>query len=388
MAKRILIVGSWRTTHVRRFLSVLCREKDSDLIIDSFDPRFDDNQGNECGVDNVYRIQTSSLMRKIYSIRKVGTLFLERKKLKQFESLLLTNKYDLVNIHFLPFNTCEYVKIAHRHGIKIMLSPCGSDVLRVKRIYMSSLKAAFEKTDYVGISTKTGFYTKVKELFNIDDTKFVDLGYGSETLSAMLEMEGKYTREQFAEMLSLPKSSYYICCGYTASVAQRHSVMIDAIYKNKHLLPSDFCMIIPLSYGPDKEMLKSKLNSQCCEFGLNACFLTEYLTNEQVAALRFVSDLFIHIQPTDAYNASLQENLLGGTNIINGKWLEYPSLERHGKPYYICDMPENLPKIILEVIEGSATRAELHKDVLDEIINNSWSLKIKKWVSFYNIVNE
>lgn len=388
MAKRILIVGNWETTHIRRFLSVLCREKDTELIIDSFDPTFDDNQGNECGVDNVFRINSPKLMRKFYNIRKLGTLFLEQKRLYSFDCLLRENKYDLVNIHFLPLITEKYVKIAHMHNVKVMLTPCGSDVLRVNKMFLSSLKNAFDKTDYVGISTKTGFYSKIIELFNVDSSKFVDLGYGSETLSAMLEMEGKYSRKQFSEMLSLPDSSYYICCGYTASIAQRHSIMIDAIAQNKDLLPSDYCLVIPLSYGIDKEYLKAELTKQCQGLELRTFFLTEYLTNEQVAALRFVSDLFIHIQPTDAYNASLQENLLAGTDVINGSWLKYPSLERYGNPYFICESLDKLPKIINQVISGTATKVELHKEIKDEIINNSWSLKIKKWVSFYNNVNE
>lgn len=383
MTKRILIVGSWGTTHVRRFLSVLCREKDSDLIIDSFDPRFDDNQGNECGADNVYRVQVSDLQRYFFKIRKLGTFFFMKECLKRFEQVVSTNHYDLVNIHFLPFNVESYVNIAHKHSTPIMLTPLGSDVLRVNKRYLPSINRAFDKAEYVSANFITGFCSKVKEKFQITENKMVNLGYGSETLSAMLEMKGKYTREQYAAMLNLPESSFYICCGYTASIAQRHSVMIDAVNKNRHLLPKDYCLLIPLSYGPAKEQLKEELSNQCESLGLNYFLITDYLSNEQVAALRYVSDLMFHIQPTDAYNSSLQEFLLGETMVINGKWLDYPSLERHGYPYYICDSLEALSECLNKVLTSQYQKPLLHQEIQEEIISNSWICKIQNWILFY-----
>lgn len=381
--KRVLIIGSWGTTHIRRYLRILCQNKDKNLIVDSFDTRYEEGQGNECGVENVYRVKLIPVEKKILKIRKIGTYWGERKKLSFFEQIIRNGVYDLVNIHFLPSNVDYYVRIAHKYGVKTMLTPLGSDVLRVNKIHVPSLKRAFNNTDYVSLNTITGFCQKVKDAFNVDEGKIVNLGYGSETISAMLEMKGKYNRQQYIDMLSLPKSSYYICCGYTASRAQNHLVMLDAIAKNTQFLPSDYCALIPLSYGPAKEQLKSELSEKCKELGIRYHILSDYMTIEQVAALRFVSDLMIHIQPTDAYNASLQEFLLGGTDVINGSWLEYPSLERFGKPYYTCDTIDSLTETLYHVINGELNKTPLLPDVVVEITGNAWSEKIKKWISFF-----
>ena len=385
--KKILIVGNWGTTHIRRFLRVLCENKEQNLIVDAFDTRIDENQGNECGVDNVYRVTASPCERVFYRIRKVGTYFAERKKTQVFEDIISHNDYDLVNIHFLPANVESYVSIANKHGVKVMLTPLGSDVLRASKFSLPSIKRAFDNTNYVSANKLTGFYYKVKELFNVDENKFIDLGYGSETLSTMLEMKGKYNREQFIAMLNIPYSDYYICCGYTASFAQRHKEMIEAIAANKSLLPSNFCLLIPLSYGSAKEELQRELSVLCNKFDLKYHIFTDYMTNKQVAALRYIANLMIHIQPTDAYNSSLQEFLLGGTDIINGKWLDYPSLERHGKPYYICESLVNLSETLSNVLSGRAQKVSLHPEIIDEITSNAWSNRIIKWVEFYRCMS-
>ena len=384
MAKRILIVGSWGIAHVCRFLDVLCRNKESDLVIDSFDPRFDDNQGNECGVDNVFRISSSIIERRIYSIRKVGTYLKIKAELKTFEKILVGNKYDLVNIHFLPKYSEKYVKIAHRNGVKIMLTPLGSDVLRISDLFLPSLQRAFNKTDFVSAKFITGFCSQVKELFNVSGLKMIDLGYGSETISCIVENKDKCTKQELAACLNIPICDYYITCGYNASKAQRHHLMIDGIIANKVNLPPNTAIVIPLTYGSDKEVIKQSILTQIEGTGLNVVFLTSFMTTEQVAALRLITDLFIHIQTTDAYNASLQEFILADTTCINGAWLRYPSLQKYGSPYYECESLEDLPQLLSNILLARTNPISIHPSILTEIKSNSWSNRIKGWIQFYN----
>lgn len=381
--KRILIIGGWGTTHIRRFLTVLCRDKNSDLIIDAFDPRIVDMNSNECGVNKVYRMEALNIMRKVYSIRKVGTFLFEKAKKKRLNEIIKQNRYDLINIHQIPTNARDYIEIAHRCGIKTMLTPFGSDVLRVSKIFVPSLKKAFKESDFISANMSTGFSQIIMDKYDVSANKMVDIGYGSETISAIKEMTGKYDKKQLVDILGITYSNFYITCGYTASVAQRHSLMIEAIYANKKYLPDDYCLLIPLSYGTAKEQLKSELSEQCNRLDLRYYIIADYLNNEQVGALRIISDLFIHIQPTDAYNASLQEFLLTGTQCINGKWLEYPSLERFGAPYHICESLDNLPNIIGQVLRKELAPIDIHTEVRKEIEGNAWNDKIKYWKEFY-----
>lgn len=383
--KRILIVGGWGTTHIRRYLKILCQHKNEDLIIDAYDPNYETGQCNLCGVDNVYRLNVNKVEKVLYSIRKIGTFFLLKKKTRRLRSLLKQNHYDLVNIHFLPYNVLNMVTVCRKSHTKVMLTPLGSDVLRVGKIRQNSIRKASAISDYVSLAKSTGFCKEVTEKYSISSGKIRHMAYGSETISAILKMKGHYDKAECSRMLSLKESSFNIVCGYNASRAQRHEHIITALFKVKDLLPDGYQIIVPLSYGHDKDYMKRSIAELNETYKLNVCYIENYLSVEQVAALRLVTDLFIHIQTTDACNASLQEFLLAGATCINGAWLKYPQLENKGYPYISCDKLDDLPDCLKRGLD-KRFHPSIHPSIVEEIKSNSWDNRIQDWLYFYQHV--
>jgi hypothetical protein len=383
--KRILIVGSWRTAHITRFLRVLCSHKDDDLIIDAYDPCYETGQINTCGVNSVYRVKVNKLEKALFSIRKIGTYFLLKRKAYTLSQILKHNHYDLVNFHFIPSNVLDMVKVCKRGHTKVMLTPLGSDVLRVGSFSRYFIKKAFAIADYVSFNTSTGFCKDVMAKYSISSAKIRHMSYGSEVFSAILKMKGRHSRTEYSHMLSIDNSCYNIVCGYNASKAQRHEAIILALAKIKDSLPQGYQIIVPLSYGADKELIKHNINEINKSYNLNICYIEYYLTVEQVSALRLLTDLFIHVQTTDAYNASLQEFLLAGATCINGAWLKYPSLENNGLPYLTCDKLDNLSDCLKQVFDKQV-HPSIHPSTILEIQSNSWEHRIQDWLSFYSRV--
>ncbi len=384
MKKKILIVSGGTSKHIRRFLhnlSAVCGETISfDLYAYA---KFDNEDICDLEAKKVYTTKAGSLIRKLIRLPKIGIVFSIMAQCHTLSSILKKNHYNLVNIHQLPFYSYCFVRIAHQNNIQVMLTPWGSDVLRVSKIYIPSLRKAFDIAQLVSGDLTVGFTQKVMKIFSIQKEKIVNLGYGSDVISSILALKGKFTREQLENKLGIPKAEYYITIGYNANRSQRHLTILRAIVNNKDILPPNYRLIIPLTYGTDKDLIIKKVRKICEEENLNAVLLTHYLTTEQVACLRLITDLFIHIQPTDAYNASLQESLLAGAQCINGKWLEYPTLETHGIPYHVCENLETLSMLISEIVQNKVTPKTLHPETETLIIEQAWDKKIKKWVEFY-----
>jgi len=384
MKKKILIVSGGTSKHIRRFLhnlSAVCGETISfDLYAYA---KFDNEDICDLEAKKVYTTKAGSLIRKLIRLPKIGIVFSIMAQCHTLSSILKKNHYNLVNIHQLPFYSYCFVRIAHQNNIQVMLTPWGSDVLRVSKIYIPSLRKAFDIAQLVSGDLTVGFTQKVMKIFSIQKEKIVNLGYGSDVISSILALKGKFTREQLENKLGIPKAEYYITIGYNANRSQRHLTILRAIVNNKDILPPNYRLIIPLTYGTDKDLIIKKVRKICEEENLNAVLLTHYLTTEQVACLRLITDLFIHIQPTDAYNASLQESLLAGAQCINGKWLEYPTLETHGIPYHVCENLETLSMLIGEIVQNKVTPKTLHPETETLIIEQAWDKKIKKWVEFY-----
>ena len=92
--------------------------------------------------------------------------------------------------------------------------------------------------------------------------------------------------------------------------------------------------------------------------------------------LRKGTDLFIHMQQTDAYSSSLHEYLYSKTKVITAAWLSYKELETWGVPYKPSTF-DTLPNDIIEII--NTKRDEVSDQLIKFLIVYSWSYQINEW---------
>ena len=285
----------------------------------------------------------------------------------------------------IPIETFLFVKVAHRHHCKTLLVPLGSDILRASRFKNHLQRIAFNETDFVAADNRLPFSRQLVSSFSIPDFKCRPLGFGSDAITSIIETKGKYDKAHLQAQLGLPRSGYNIVCGYNAALSQRHDVMIESLIKVAKYLPKDYLIIVPLTYGLDKEKILERLKSIYSGASLNIFFLTEYMTPQQVTYLRLITDLFIHIQTTDAYNASLQEFMLAGAQCVNGSWLRYERLEKHGKVFHTIDSPEALTGFLEDWFTGKVQNIELSKECEQEICQGKeWGVVLSYWKSFFD----
>jgi len=292
------------------------------------------------------------------------------------EKLIRENKYDMVNMQVVHDYAVNVMKICQNNKVKTLLSPFGSEVIRISQKQKKHLRGAFDSATYVATKENSSFSDYLVKTYGVDKSKFVSYGAGSETISSIIKLKGKSSREQMSHELGIPVSDFNICCGYNAQKAQRHKEMLQALADNKEDLPAGYQVLIPLTYGDGKQRLFDELKKLSEELSLNTVFFTDYMSADRVAYLRLVTDLFIHVQTTDAANASLQEFLLAGATCINGKWLSYPYLESDGIPYYQCDDIAHL---------GSAVHNALLKESLPSPLSNG-TIKTIEESSIENVV--
>lgn len=379
-SKHILLVSASSTKHIERFTRFL-HNTPKNVVIDFLDSGYGSKAKLETlEVDNFFYTKAGGDITKKIPVIRVIVLVLCQMVL--FFKVLLKHKYDLINVHNLPFYSIGYVLIAKICRVPVMLTPWGSDVLRVPVFFKFLLKCSFRYCTYVS-GPPIDFTKKIQSIYGYKAEKLVCLKCGSETISAMKDYTVKGKLE-LANALKIPRANYYITCGYTASHAQNHIDMICAIAANKMFLPTGTLLLFPFSYGADKcQKYVNELRDLCHKNSLECVFITDYLPVSDVAKLRYVSDLFIHIQPTDAYSASLREYLLSGCLCINGGWLKYPTLELYGKPYIVCDSIGDLAVVLKKIFTGNYNKPILADEIRREILSDSWDNVIKEWVDFY-----
>ena len=304
----------------------------------------------------------------------------------QIRSLARVRHYDIVNIHY-PYFFLSYVMGQFgRMASTIVVSPWGSDVLRLEgKKKRKLLGKVFKKADFITSNPKGRIGKVLVEEMGIDEGKLHPLAWGSETIDYINEHIQDVSTEDAKKKLGF-ENRYVITCGYNAFEEQRHEIMIRAIQGIRSQLPPELILLFPVTYGATsgtkKDDYVKRLRELCLESGLDAVFCEDYLSVPDLFVLRQATDMFIHIQTTDGGNSSLQEYVLLGKKVIHGSWIHYSHLEKY-KPlfYFPVDDLDLLGETVLNAYHSEPIETPV--EVLDHIRNRGWKAKMELWNEFF-----
>ena len=85
-----------------------------------------------------------------------------------------------------------------------------------------------------------------------------------------------------------------------------------------------------------------------CEYRV----IRHYLTDEEVADLRIMTDIYINAQTTDAFSGSVCENLFAGTILINAEWLRYQEFKDYDFQYLEFQDMDEIGRLVQTAKKG------------------------------------
>ena len=371
---KILVVGNIYDNHLVRFVSNLKIENPK-VEIDVL-PIFRSGEVPERAknaITNVFWID------EVESTNKIVRAYKKIKGLRNLVMQLSANRhYDIINIQYPSSESYFMIDHFRKMGKVILVTPWGSDVYRSGRITRRLLKRIFDGADYV-CGTGNRFSKDVQQIFNIPNKKMVSLDIGSESIDYFVENKDVLSKQEAKEKIGI-KSDYVITCGYNAHTEQNHLEIIDAINEIRKELPKDLLLIFPMTYPRNPEYI-NEVKQKAKQYNLNTRFFENFLNLEELFLMRQATDMFIHVQTTDANAASVQEYILLNKNVVNGSWLRYSELEQYGLPYYIAESLPNLSQTILDAYRKG--NKQVSEKTLQYIASYGWKPWIKKWNEFF-----
>lgn len=372
MHKKILIIAP-NDKHLSSFMNHIREIKDDSYTIDHFALSY---HGNDDPFSQIFYIKKhfpNSFYGKYFGVfTKYTDLYLSFKKIKK--------RYDLINIHFVTIDSFTLLPLIKKKTDKIMLTPWGSDALRISnRIILKCLKELYVAADFVSLAD-IRFRNDVKKKFGFDEKKIVDLSYGASMIDYISENPLSTT---FAKKEVDLEDDFIITVGYNRSPMQNHISIIRAIVQCKDQLPTNLVLLFPFTYNGPLEPYKSQLMQLLEENQIKSVFYEKFLEADKLNSIVYATDIFIHMQESDANSASLQEYILAGKTVVNGGWLQYDNLERITKPYYIAKDKNNIQDALQEVIANKfQTKVKTYH--AEEIKKFGWKKKIVEWNKFYS----
>ena len=315
-------------------------------------------------VDNYFSIPRTRIGKIIKIIPRIRALYLQKIVENGLESILAKQPIDNIIIYQIPPYTYRLIRIAHKYSAKVILFPWGGDILRVSRVVKNKINKAMALSDYVVAINNSNCAIEAVDTYHVIPQKIRNPRPVLNGVQAIDHVDKNKSRHEMSIELGIPDSNTNIVCGYSGEETQRHMAMIDAIAQNISILPSDTQLLFPVTYCASPQYIES-LKKTCTTKGLQAIFFTDYLSNEQMAYLHLITDLFIQIQPWDNGSAFMIEALYCKNQIVTGRWLKYKQFEQFGQPYHLIDKTEDLPDMIKRIFSGEAEKIVVPQKLVD-----------------------
>lgn len=322
-------------------------------------------------------------VRYIYNKLRLRPWVTKHRLRKFLTNFSKNRKYDIVNVQ-CPNRDMPFVyKQLRALSNNIVVTPWGSEILRQnnKKI-IKQLGRFYRQADYVASAKKTPLGKKIIDEFKVDPERFADNFFGTDIIDFAIKRGDSITQEDAKKRFGLT-GRYVITCGYNQRRAQRHKEIIDAISQERSQLPENLTLLFPMGYGKSKnETDLDECKTICRERGLEALFITDFLSVEDTYKMRKATDMFVHVQITDASSASVQEYILCDKKIVHGSWIKYEALEAF-KPlfYFPVDRMEDLGKVIVKAYQSN--NIEIPQGVIDYVKSFGWESKSTGMNNFF-----
>lgn len=291
-------------------------------------------------------------------------------------------KYDVVNIHFAKPALLKAMPWLRRMTKNIVITPWGSDVMRVEdENAVERMRKIYGYASCVTCSSDSQLGEAVIQKFGYELEKMLPLRWGLEYVDYIEEAKPHKTVEEAKARFGI-SGRYVISCGYSTAQSHRHEAIIDAVNAIKEQLPENLTLLFPFTYGWGTPQYVQSIKDKCHDLGLHAVFVEEYLNMEDLYTLRMATDMFVHVQTTDAGASCVMQYILCHKRIVHGSWMKYMDLEKF-KPlfYYPVNNLEELGSVILEAYRSAGI--DIPEGVIHAIMDRGWNKEIKKWDALF-----
>lgn len=277
-----------------------------------------------------------------YSSNVVKRFFQRQMQIKLFFDKLESDPAeDIAQIHYVSPSYLRYYLYLRKKFKKIILWFWGSDLYRQRKILLKIMFPLFNSADKICFATDAmasdffRFFPKLKY-------KDYRLRLGLPVLD-IIDGINKQDLDFFRNRLKIPENKKIVVVGYNARPEQQHIKVIDSLPSR---ILSDLFIIFPWTYGSTGIEYETLLLKSVKQKTINYIFIKDFLSMKDIACLRCITDVFIHVQTTDALSGSMLESLYAGCNVITGSWLPYKILDDLNIKMIKVNSPEEVGKVI------------------------------------------
>ena len=361
MNKGLLFVGAISHQHIQGFSASIRRYSDYKLYgIDFSDFKDEPEQ-----FEKVLFIKST----KIYLCNQIKRIFLSA-----WYIFKLRNKISVVQFHSASIYAFISAPIARALGLSVSYFIWGSDLMRANKLQRFLASIVYRNSHSVVCDSNS-----VADIFKIRYPKMQQklevLYFGSPIIDRLLE---KSTLSQVPDIENC-NNKLVVMCGYNGSTEQNHFKILASLEKYKERI----YVIIPMTYRTTNDYI-DKIRQYLDSNQFSYLILDSFLTDEEWSKYEMDTNIFIHMQDTDAFSSSVAEHLLLGNILINADWIDYPDLTSNGIYYETANF-DNLSNVFGRVLADYNSYHKKYSDNCDKIykLKSQYYCVHNYWLPYY-----
>lgn len=250
-----------------------------------------------------------------------------------WKEIIKQGPYDLIHMQYVDYlDLPDVIVLKYIMGRKLILSYWGSDLLRVGENTLNFIGKASNFADFVTFDNKD-LEIKFKKIYKYNaKTPLKTILFGLPILDIIEQINHEQMVNEIRKSWGISDDKIVVAIGYNGIPAQQHKKILCDIEKLDNQYKNKIVLLLQMSYGGDNAYKKTVLKA-ARKTGCDCIDVQHFLSNQEVAELRILTNIFINGQITDAFSGSICENLFAGTLLINARWLRYKELEEYGFKY-------------------------------------------------------
>ncbi len=291
-------------------------------------------------------------------------------------------QYAICHIHYHLKEYSDISRTIRKIGKKLVVSVWGSDFYKRNDRDRRIQKKIYTRADRIIFANeivKKDFLDHYGHKF---EKKCRILRFGLRPLDHIK----KLLDEDIAtskKRLNIPPDTLIITCGSCATPNQNHNKILEALLSIEDKLPNNVLCVFPLTYGHSEYRKKIMPLLNQAPFPIH--ILDNFLSEDDVARLRKMTDIMINVQEMDQLSGAMTEHLYAGSIVLAGGWLPYDIWKEKGAFFLTVNRIEELGDRIEDALmnlETYKTKAEHNASIAFEIGN--WTMNISQWISLYH----
>lgn len=151
-------------------------------------------------------------------------------------------------------------------------------------------------------------------------------------------------QQSFRMKFKVPATNRIVIIGHSGTARMNHLKIIDSFSTLNDIQQQNITCFVPMTYAMADADYANQVKLQAAKYKVHFIFQESYMSWEDLAQLKLIAEVMIHMPSSDALSGALTEYFYGGGLGITASWLPYNTFAYSGLYYKAYDDFDSLGK--------------------------------------------